>query len=236
MLSNQTRDRVKKAFEPIPVALGRVGLTPDALTITGFVMTVAGAWLLGQQLWLAGGIVVLVGGLFDMFDGTLARATGRVSRWGAFLDSTLDKGGEIIVYIGLVAGLQQVGYLDAPVYAVAALGASVMVSYTRARAEGLGFAAGSGMAAIGIMPREVRLVVLAVGLMLAGLLGTDPCGGGDCGGGSGGAALPLGMVVIFVTLGVIAIGATVTTLQRIIHVHRQASVPAERRPSEQERS
>ncbi len=235
MLSNQARERVKKAFEPIPVALGRVGLTPDALTVIGFGITVVGAWLLGQQLWLAGGVVVLLGGIFDMFDGTLARATGRVSRWGAFLESTLDKGGEIIVYVGLVAGLQQVGYLDAPVYAVAALGASVMVSYTRARAEGLGVSAGSGMAAIGIMPREVRLVVLTVGLMLAGLLGTSPDTGGctDC---AGGAALPLGMLVIFAPLGVIAIGATATTVQRIIHVHRQASVPAERRPSEQERS
>ena len=180
--SNQTRDRVKKVFEPIPVALGRAGLTPDALTVLGFGITVVGAWLLGQQLWLAGGLVVLAGGVFDMFDGTLARATGRVSRWGAYLDSTLDKAGEIIVYVGLVAGLQQVGYLDAPVYAVAALGASVMVSYTRARAEGLGFAPGSGMAAVGIMPREVRLVVLSVGLVLAGLLGTDPCAGATAAG------------------------------------------------------
>jgi phosphatidylglycerophosphate synthase len=236
MLSNDTRDRVKKAFEPIPVALGRAGLTPDALTIIGFGITIVGAWLLSRQLWLAGGVVVLAGGVFDMFDGTLARATGRVSRWGAFLDSTLDKAGEIVVYVGLVAGLQQVGYLDAPVYAVAALGASVMVSYTRARAEGLGFSAGRGMAAVGIMPREVRLVVLTVGLVLAGLLGTDPCGGGDCGGGAGGAALPLGMLAIFVTLGIIAIGATVTTIQRIVHVHRHASAPAASRPSEQEQS
>ena len=212
MLSNQTRDRVKKAFEPIPVALGRVGLTPDALTITGFVITIAGAWLLGQQLWLAGGIVVLVGGLFDMFDGTLARATGRVSRWGAFLDSTLDKGGEIIVYIGLVAGLQQVGYLDAPVYAVAALGASVMVSYTRARAEGLGFAAGSGMAAIGIMPREIRLVILSLGLVLAGILGAEPTGG----------AMPAGITALFLALGIILVGSVITVIQRIVFVRRQA--------------
>jgi phosphatidylglycerophosphate synthase len=235
MLSNQTRDRVKKAFEPIPIALGRAGLTPDALTIIGFGITIIGAWLLGQQLWLAGGLVVLAGGIFVMFDGTLARATGRVSPWGAYLDSTLDKAGEIIVYIGLVAGLQQVGYLDAPVYAVAALGASVMVSYTRARAEGLGFAPGSGMAAVGIMPREVRLVVLTIGLVVAGLLGTSP-DTGDCTTCAGGAALPLGVLAIFITLAIIALGATISTVQRIIHVHRQASVPAESRPTEQERS
>ena len=82
--------------------MGRLGLTPDALTLIGFGITVVGAVLLGQQLWLAGGIVVFVGGVFDMFDGTLARATGKVSKLGAFMDSVFDRWGEAIVYLGIV--------------------------------------------------------------------------------------------------------------------------------------
>jgi CDP-diacylglycerol--glycerol-3-phosphate 3-phosphatidyltransferase len=232
-ISNQTRDRVKGIFEPIALALGRFGLTPDALTVLGFAITVVGAILLAQQQWLAGGIVVLIGGVFDMFDGTLARATNRVSRWGAFLDSTLDKAGEIVAYLGIIAGLQSVGLADGPLLAAAALGASVMVSYTRARSEGLGFTKGAGMAAVGIMPREVRLAVLSLGLILAGLLGTSPYFV-DGSSGAGGMAVPIGASVLFLALGIIAVGSTITTIQRILHVRSQANQPASSRPTEQE--
>jgi CDP-diacylglycerol---glycerol-3-phosphate 3-phosphatidyltransferase len=232
-ISNETRNRVKGVFEPIALALGRLGLSPDALTVVGFAITVVGAILLAQEQWLAGGIVVLIGGVFDMFDGTLARATNRVSRWGAFLDSTLDKTGEIVVYLGIIAGLQSVGLADGPLLAAAALGASVMVSYTRARSEGLGFAKGAGMAAVGIMPREVRLAVLSVGLILAGLLGTHPQFV-DGSTGAGGMAVPLGVSALFLALGIITIGSTFTTIQRILHVRSQANQPAAGRPTEQE--
>ncbi|HEV8696660.1 MAG TPA: CDP-alcohol phosphatidyltransferase family protein [Candidatus Limnocylindrales bacterium] len=233
MISNDSRDRIKGVFEPIALALGRLGLSPDALTIVGFAITVFGAVLLAQEQWLAGGLVVLVGGVFDMLDGTLARVTGRVSRWGAFLDSTLDKTGEIVVYLGIIAGLQSVGIADGPLLAAAALGASLMVSYTRARSEGLGFTTGAGMAAIGIMPREVRLAVLSVGLILAGILGTRPYFV-DGSSGAGGMAVPIGASVLFLALGIIAVGATLTTIQRILHVRSQANQPATGRPTEQE--
>ena len=103
-ISNHSRARVKKAFEPIALGMGRLGLTPDALTLIGFAITVVGAILIAQQLWLLGGVVVLLGGIFDMFDGTLARATGRVSNLGAFMDSVFDRAGEAIVYVGIVIG------------------------------------------------------------------------------------------------------------------------------------
>src|SRR5512134_134542 len=152
-ISNDSRARVKKVFEPIALGMGRLGLTPDTLTLIGFAITVVGAILIAQQLWLAGGIVILFGGVFDMFDGTLARATGKVSNLGAFMDSVFDRAGEIIVYIALVAALRSVATLDGALLAAAAMGSAVMVSYTRAKSEGLGFTQGSGMAAIGIMPR-----------------------------------------------------------------------------------
>src|SRR6476619_3781221 len=111
-LSNDSRDRVKHAFEPIALAMGHAGLTPDALTLVGFAITVVGAILLSQQLWLVGGLVVLLGGVFDMFDGTLARATGKVSRLGAFLDSVFDRWGEALVYLGIVVGCSYAGFAE----------------------------------------------------------------------------------------------------------------------------
>ena len=231
-ISNESRDRFKDAFVPVALAMGRAGLTPDALTVIGFVVTVVGAVLLSQQLWLAGGLVVFAGGVFDMFDGTLARATGRVSRLGAFMDSVFDRWGEAVVYVGLVAGLGASGWADAPVFAAAAMATAFMVSYARARAEGLGFGAGRGMAAVGIMPREVRLVILTLGLVVGGLLGTTatvPDGGV---GGAGGAAVPFGIVTIEIALGIIALGATITTIQRILHVRSQARQQASSQATE----
>jgi CDP-diacylglycerol--glycerol-3-phosphate 3-phosphatidyltransferase len=223
-ISNDSRTRVKKAFEPIALGMGRLGLTPDALTLIGFAITVVGAILVSQQLWLAGGVVILFGGIFDMFDGTLARATGRVSNLGAFMDSVFDRAGEVVVYVGIVAGLQAVGIADGTVLAAAALGSAVLVSYTRAKSEGLGFTQGTGMAAVGIMPREVRLVILSLGLILAGLLGTQPSFI-DGESGAGGMAFPAGALALFLVLGIITIGSLITIVQRILHVHSQARRP-----------
>ena len=212
-ISNQTRDRVKGVFEPIALAMGRLGLTPNALTLIGFGMTVVGAGLIALGHWTVGGVVVLAGGVFDMFDGTLARATGKVSRLGAFLDSVFDRWGEALVYLGIVAGAVLGGHQRVPILAAAAMGAAFMVSYVRAKSEGLGFATGTGMAAVGIMPREVRLVILAVGLVL-----TDGPN----------------IKAIEFALAIIAIGATITTIQRILHVREQANREASSRPTEQE--
>lgn len=222
-ISNQARDRVKGVFEPIALALGRLGLTPDALTLLGFAITVGGAGLIALQHWTIGGLVVLAGGIFDMFDGTLARATGRASRLGAFMDSVFDRAGEAIVYVGLIGGLHVAGWAGAPLYAAAAMGGAFMVSYARARAEGLGFSPGRGMAAVGIMPREVRLVIITMGLVLGGLSGTElrlPEGGFT---GAGGAAVPLGILIIEIALAMIAVGAIITVIQRILHVRAQAT-------------
>jgi CDP-diacylglycerol--glycerol-3-phosphate 3-phosphatidyltransferase len=208
-ISNESRTRIKRTFEPIALGMGRLGLTPDGLTLIGFGITVVGAALIAGQLWLLGGLVVLFGGVFDMFDGTLARATGRVSAFGAFMDSVFDRAGEVIVYLGLVVGLEAAGVANGSLLAAAALGSAVMVSYTRSKSEGLGFTSGTGMAAVGIMPREIRIVILSAGLVLAGLLG--PSAGG---------------IALQAALAVITVGATITVIQRILHVRRQSSQPS----------
>jgi phosphatidylinositol phosphate synthase len=211
-MSNETRGRVKGAFEPLALAMGRAGLTPNGLTLIGFGITVVGAGLLGAQAWLAGGIVMFAGGVFDMFDGTLARATGAVSKLGAFMDSVFDRWGEAVVYLGIAVGASQGGLPLGASLATAAMGAAFMVSYARAKAEGLGFTAGTGMAEVGLMPREVRLVVLAIGIVVAAVLGL---GRQDLSGGA---------LVLEAALAIIALLATVTVVQRILVVRRQAGL------------
>jgi phosphatidylglycerophosphate synthase len=238
-LSNDSRDRVKGAFEPIALAMGRAGLTPDALTLIGFGITFFGAVLLSQQLWLGGGLVVLVGGLFDMFDGTLARATGQVSRLGAFMDSVFDRWGEALVYLGIVVAGSDLngGTGSLAVLAAFAMGSAFMVSYTRAKSEGLGFTAGTGMAAIGIMPREVRLGILSFGLVLTGLVGTaNPLlelRTFTLPGGVVELALPwAGEMWLALALLIIGLGSLITTIQRILHVRDQARQQASSQATE----
>jgi CDP-diacylglycerol--glycerol-3-phosphate 3-phosphatidyltransferase len=205
-ISNESRGRIKKVFEPIALGMGRLGLTPDGLTLIGFGITVVGAALLAAQYWLLGGIVVFVGGVFDMFDGTLARATGKVSPLGAFMDSVFDRWGEAIVYLGIAWGGVLAGSDLVAILTSAALGAAFMVSYTRAKSEGLGFTAGIGMAAVGVMPREIRLVILSIGLIAAGATAN--------------------LTILAAALAIITIGSIITVIQRIIHVRSQARAAA----------
>ena len=208
-ISNESRSTIKKVFEPIALAMGRAGLTPNGLTLIGFAITVIGSILVGLQLWVVGGLVVFVGGVFDMFDGTLARATGKASTFGAFMDSTFDKAGEIIVFLGVIAGMQAAGAEDVNILVgAAALGASIMVSYARAKSDGLGYSSGMGLAAVGLMPREIRLVLISFGIVLTGT--------------------GIGISAIEFALGVILVGAVITVIQRILfvrHEDQQQSTP-----------
>lgn len=226
LVSAGTRDRVRGMATPIAKGLGRLGLTPNALTLIGFLGTCVAAYAAASQWWIAAGVLVLVFGIFDLFDGTLARATGRATKLGAFLDSTFDRAGEAIVYIGIAIGALARDFQLGAVLAAAAMGAAFMVSYTRAKSESLGFTSGTGMAAIGFAPREVRLVILAVGLIVASLAGPivdcDSVATGEVRGCVWVTSHGEGATVLAGTLGLIAILATITTIQRILHVRAQA--------------
>ncbi|MES2210682.1 MAG: CDP-alcohol phosphatidyltransferase family protein [Chloroflexota bacterium] len=218
IVSAGQRARVRALAEPIARGFGRLGLTPNHLTFIGFGIAVGAGIAAAQQAWLAAGILVLSGGVFDLFDGALARATGRVSRIGAFYDSVFDRWGEGVVYVGIAWGSVDVGFGAGAVLATAALASAVMVSYARAKSESLGFTRGSRMASVGLMPREVRLAVLTLGLVLAPTLLYEALPPGyACGGPCDlqGGTLTLALVAI-------TIGATITTIQRILHVRAQA--------------
>src|SRR5262245_52988255 len=152
---------------PVAAVFMRTGLTPNMLTLIGFGISVLGAMLAGAQLWLIAGLVVGFGAAFDLFDGALARATGKTGPLGAFMDSVFDRMGEAVVYIGVAWGIYSAGYHGAVEIVLAASAAAFMVSYTRAKSESLGFSSGTGMANVGLAPREVRSVILVLGLIAA---------------------------------------------------------------------
>jgi phosphatidylglycerophosphate synthase len=186
------------------------GLTANHLTLIGFGICIAGALFAAIEWWLLAGIVATVGSAFDMFDGAVARVTGTTSKLGAFLDSTFDRWGEAIVYLGIVIGCSRAGFDTGVWLSTAAMGAAFMVSYARARAESLGFAPGKGMAAVGLAPREVRVVILGVGLVGAGLTGGVSAGAG-------------GQTILGGALLLIAVLATITVIQRILFTVKQST-------------
>ncbi len=171
IVSPGLRQRVRGIATPIAVGFGRLGLTPNHLTLIGFGIAILAAVAAAGQAWLAAGVLLIVGGVFDLFDGALARATGKASKLGAFMDSVFDRAGEAVVYVGIVWGCLAAAFPEGAILAAAAMAAAFMVSYVRAKSESLGYTAGIGMAAIGFAPREVRIVILTVGLLSSGVAG-----------------------------------------------------------------
>jgi phosphatidylglycerophosphate synthase len=215
------RSRVRTGVEPVARLFGRVGLTPNALTLIGFVIACIGAGCAAVEAWLVAGLVVAFGAIFDLFDGALARVTNKTSNFGAFLDSTLDRAGEAVVYIGIVWGcVNSVVWIPGAFLGATAMAAAFMVSYVRARSESLGFSPGTGMASIGLAPREVRTAIVVAALILTGIAG-------------GISDLPIvvafnawdlsgGRLALAVGFGLITVLSIITTIQRILFTYRQS--------------
>src|SRR3954463_13222304 len=168
-------------------------LTPNAISLTGFTLCLVAAVLVWQDLYVLGGIAFIVGSVSDPLDGRYARASGKGTQFGAFLDSTLDRIEEGVVLTAVAANFAAAGDDFAVAAVVVAVMASLMVSYTRARAEALGVEC-----KVGIADRAVRVVILSAGLVLADI--------GD---------------VLEITVYVLAVLALSTVGQRIWHVRAQ---------------
>jgi CDP-diacylglycerol--glycerol-3-phosphate 3-phosphatidyltransferase len=166
MLGSKVKAWYVNLLEPVTRTSVRFGIHPNALTVLGFGITMISAVLFGMGSFLWAGLVLFIGGTCDVIDGHLARVTGTKSIFGALLDSTLDRYAEIGVFIGIVAyylyrapdnPLNEVWIL----VAILGLTGSLMVSYVRARAEGLG-----QECTVGLMQRPERVICLGVGALL----------------------------------------------------------------------
>ena len=140
--------------------LARTPLTPNLLTLIGFLLAVVVACVLATGHLFLGGFLVLLSGVFDILDGALARATGHITRFGGLLDSTLDRFSEAVIFLGLLAFYVERGSYQESLLVCAALIGSIMTSYVRARAEGLGL-----KCEVGIFTRPERVILLAIGLI-----------------------------------------------------------------------
>lgn len=182
-------------------------ITPNMLTLFGFVLNSAVAVLLATQHLVAGGVMIIFAGLFDVLDGALAKITNRVSRFGGFLDSVVDRYSEAATLFGLLLYYylkpNQGGLLEIVLIYVTLVG-SMMISYTRARADALNIAN-----EVGLMARPERIALLAIGLLFNSFL-----------------LLPI--------LWVLAIGTQITALQRIIYVWQFTKREGENNESERE--
>ncbi|MFH1486000.1 MAG: CDP-alcohol phosphatidyltransferase family protein [Chloroflexota bacterium] len=148
---------------PLARGIARTGLPPNALTIGGLLLNVAVAYVIASGNLLLGGFLVLFSSAFDMLDGALARATGRVTRFGALLDSSLDRLSEAVLLFGLL--VLYMGQTQESVLIYATLVGSFMVSYVRARSEGLNI-----QCKVGLTGRAERVILLAMGLILGQVL------------------------------------------------------------------
>jgi CDP-diacylglycerol--glycerol-3-phosphate 3-phosphatidyltransferase len=151
--------QLRRGFMPMVAALQRLKVTPNQVTVAGTVLNLGAAALVVTDHLIYAGIVFLVAGCFDMLDGALARLAKKVTKFGAFLDSTLDRVSEGAMLAAIAYLLASRGHpVDAALVVLALLG-SLLVSYTRARAESLGLEC-----KVGLMSRPERIILIALGL------------------------------------------------------------------------
>ena len=199
MASIKTRytDGARRGFYRLGVIFSRMGVSADVLTAAGLALSVVAGWLIveGHFFWTA--VVFGVAAACDGMDGAVARAGRGPTRSGAFLDSTLDRISEIIVFGALAYSMATAGRTWEFIAALVCLGSALMVSYSRARAEALGTDC-----TVGFMSRPERLVGLLVGFVFAGLE-------------------PFGVSVLTLMLFAIAVLTPLTVVRRIVHVTRR---------------
>jgi CDP-diacylglycerol--glycerol-3-phosphate 3-phosphatidyltransferase len=155
------RNLAYRITNPIVEILSRSGITPNALTLINLALNIVAAYVIATGHFLLGGILVLVSGLFDLLDGALARFTKQTTKFGAILDSTVDRISEAAILCGLVIWYSAHGGRLEIVLIFAVLIGSFLVSYVRARAEGLGW-----QCQVGLFTRAERVIVLAIGLLI----------------------------------------------------------------------
>ncbi len=165
MLTNLGRQLLAGVLIAVANFVRWTGISPNLVTGLGFCITIAAAALIIQGQFLAAGCVLIISGLFDALDGTLARVAGRISRYGAFLDSTLDRYSEAVLFLAVVIYYTNQGGRIEVILAFCAMIGSFLVSYARARAEGVGVSC-----KVGMFTRAERWITLTLGLLFNQML------------------------------------------------------------------
>jgi CDP-diacylglycerol--glycerol-3-phosphate 3-phosphatidyltransferase len=196
MLPSSLRVWARSLAEGLVRPLARRGVTPNAVTVVGFLFNVFTAAVLATSHLSVGGALLFLSGIFDMLDGALARVTKRQTNFGAFLDSLLDRYSEAIILLALVFVFTLHGNTPAVLLTYAVAVGSILISYARARAEGLGLDG-----AVGIAPRPERVLILGFGLLFNNQ-------------------------TTIAALIVLALLTHFTALQRLYHVWRQTHQPS----------
>lgn len=159
---NKFRKNLQPILDKIGSIFAELGISPNSITVMGFVIAIISSIIFGLSsiqngIWfntvLIGSILLLISGFFDVIDGSVARITRQTSKKGAFLDSTLDKISEIVIFLGIA-----IGNLANPILCIIALASSLLVSYTRSRAESFGV----DLSGVGFGERAERLIILAI--------------------------------------------------------------------------
>ncbi len=183
-----------KLIEPLAQFLIGNQVHPHYITAFGFTVSIVAAVLFSEGQFLLAGIMIILAGISDILDGRLARETGRISKYGALMDSTIDRYSEVVIFLGIASYFKTVGSFTLIILAITG---SFMVSYTRARAEGLGMEC-----KIGIMQRPERMTFLALGAILGAIPFTDH-------------------FLMILALWLIAILGNFTVIQRIVYIRNQ---------------
>lgn len=195
MLTTAFQDWTRAQMRRIAAVFVKTPITPNMLTVFGLLLNIGVALVIASGNLVVGGVLIIVAGLFDLLDGALARITDRMTQFGGFLDSALDRYSEGVIYMGLLwYYLQRNGTTEAMLIFAVIVG-SMMVSYTRARATALNVDC-----EVGLMARSERIGILALALILS-------------------AVWPQ---VVTWALWLLAIGSQITAVQRIVHVYRNA--------------
>ena len=189
------RSLAHRLTSPIIAILSKSRVTPNILTLANLALNIVAASVIATGQFLLGGVLILAAGVFDLLDGALARATKRTTKFGAVLDSTVDRISEAATLCGLLVWYvpQEGGTLEI-VLVLAVLIGSFLVSYIRARAEGLGW-----QCQVGLFTRAERVIVLAVGLLVSRIF----------------------VYGVFVALCILAVFVFVTVVQRLVYVWKQ---------------
>ena len=196
-LINIRRNLAYRITDPMVRILSKSGITPNVLTLINLVLNIVAAYVIATSHFRLGGVLILVSGLFDLLDGALARFTRQTTKFGAILDSVTDRISEAAIFCGLLIWyIPQGANLEIVLIFIVLIG-SFLVSYIRARAEGLGW-----QCQVGLFTRAERVIVLAIGLLINQIF----------------------IHSIFIALCVLAVFVFITVVQRLIYLRKQAKI------------